>query len=97
MDSLFTSDVFVYTCKELSWDLNPPTELYILKVIGIKNNYVTVQTLNNKQFRRKVKQRPSGKLYIEHDARKSGGRNKYDKMTSLELEEFLNSRPQIGN
>lgn len=66
---------FKYSCK------NPWTEetsISILQVTKVHLPWVTLRTLDNKSLRRKLKTRPSGLHYVEHDAFNGGNRNKFD-------------------
>lgn len=63
--------------------------IYILQVTKVNFPWVTLKTLDNKFIKRKLKIRPSGIHFVEHDAFNSGGRNKFDKVSYEEIIPFL--------
>lgn len=70
----------------------------VLQVTQIHNSLISLKTIDNKIFKRKLKTRPSGTYYVEHDAFGTGGRNKFDYISEFDLNELIPGvcRPDIS-
>lgn len=80
-------DYFKYK-SENRW-FTGQSSTFILQVTKVNNGnnctWVILKTLDGKLIKRKLKTRPSGVFYVEHDAFDGGGRNKFDKVPDSEL------------